>query len=704
MTVSEIRKLMQERIIPESVLPDNISVFLSDEEIIPELDTYTFLNRLRSLGIGSADFLYLLKGCGAPDDAIKKIEERPDMDLQSLIITLNNSGLTPKDYTRMLYTARQLWEHTITMRLDHEQTMPEASENDKATDSIAKKDTASGDTADIPHEPKAAPVQSKVRTAKQRKKDSEPEFVEYTGVRPIGRAGRQSEKEEPKTDEADNAAQLQVNAEPDDEKISENNQHTSGASRAGIAAAAVGASILCVINAGMYFMGIEPDYSEKKSVHFAEDNQEIFSEIYTAYSSDKIGGSIQPMTDASQIFGELLVNSGEELGAYTFEHCVWAAEPEKITVYDISVTTQITAEIEPPEGTEFIAVHQTDDKITAIFSGDNLCGLTGIDFSGEAWKTIQCGELTDYFFDEDIIRLGSVYIPEYENNFTIDDTSVYLPWIYSGASSIFSADEIAVSGTGQGISYAVWAEYSAQNGDIQNKAAVLGDPLFSGAEYFSAVVRQEASAQLITLNEENKLISTTADIIDACAISNETIALAGTTDGSTVVTLLDRSLKAVGAFSADGNFDSMRIDGNAVLMCNDNTVISSADITDPAAPQALKLTAVSGKISGEYALCSSLESTGINITLFKLMDGKAVKTDSFTKAFTEAELKTLKFMGINSALISENCFGMAYRWFDGVSIVDEFAEFGKSRSLHTMYDNSNAYHAAVFSKDKLVLI
>lgn len=122
-----------ERVVPESLLPQNIPASLMDEDSAPpELDAFTFLNRLRSLGIGSADFLYLLKGCGAPAEAVDKIEQHPDMNLQSLIVTLDGSGLTPKDYTRMLYTARQLWERTITMRLEldelqaaEEQSQPE---------------------------------------------------------------------------------------------------------------------------------------------------------------------------------------------------------------------------------------------------------------------------------------------------------------------------------------------------------------------------------------------------------------------------------------------------------------------------------------------------------------------------------------------------------------------------------------------------
>ena len=93
MTVSQIRELMMERVVPESVLPQNITACLIDEDAAPpELDAFTFLNRLRSLGIGSADFLYLLKGCGAPAEAVEKIEQHPDMNLQSLIVTLDGSG------------------------------------------------------------------------------------------------------------------------------------------------------------------------------------------------------------------------------------------------------------------------------------------------------------------------------------------------------------------------------------------------------------------------------------------------------------------------------------------------------------------------------------------------------------------------------------------------------------------------------------
>lgn len=126
MTVGEMRRIMLGKIVPESVVPQNMVNFLIDENAeLPDPDAYTFLNRLRSLGIGSADFVYLLEGCGAPKAAVDKIKANPAMNLQGLILTLESSGMTAKDYTRILYTARQIWERTLTLRLETSERISE---------------------------------------------------------------------------------------------------------------------------------------------------------------------------------------------------------------------------------------------------------------------------------------------------------------------------------------------------------------------------------------------------------------------------------------------------------------------------------------------------------------------------------------------------------------------------------------------------
>ena len=107
-----------QKVVPEKAVPQNIIEFLMDETAeLPELDAFTFLARLRKLGIGSADFIYLMEGCGAPEAAVNRIKSNPAMNLQSLILTLEGSGMTSKDYSRILYTARQIWERTLTLRL-----------------------------------------------------------------------------------------------------------------------------------------------------------------------------------------------------------------------------------------------------------------------------------------------------------------------------------------------------------------------------------------------------------------------------------------------------------------------------------------------------------------------------------------------------------------------------------------------------------
>lgn len=119
MTIKKMRGIMKEKVVPEEIVPQNVINLLIDEEAEPpKPDAFAFLMRLRSLGIGSSDFLDLLEGCDAPDDVVARIRENPAMNLQGLILTLDNSELTPDDYTRMLLTARQVWERTLTLRLE----------------------------------------------------------------------------------------------------------------------------------------------------------------------------------------------------------------------------------------------------------------------------------------------------------------------------------------------------------------------------------------------------------------------------------------------------------------------------------------------------------------------------------------------------------------------------------------------------------
>lgn len=135
------------------------------------------------------------------------------------------------------------------------------------------------------------------------------------------------------------------------------------------------------------------------------------------------------------------------------------------------------------------------------------------------------------------------------------------------------------------------------------------------------------------------------------------------------------------------------------------STVMAVDISDTSSPKALDLTSADGVVSGDYALCGAVSKTGITLTLYKLESKKAVQADSFAKALTASELESFRFSGTNCFVINgTDCSGAAYRYFDGVSVVDEFAELGRSRSLHTLYDDKTGYTGAAVVDGSLKLL
>lgn len=731
MTVSEIRSLMLEKVIPESLLPQNIAVCLMDENAAPpELDAFTFLNRLRSLGIGSADFLYLLKGCGAPEEAVSKIEQHPDMNLQTLIVTLESSGLTPKDYTRMLYTARQLWEHTITMRIDSgeleaaaesrqeeqpEPQVPAETAESAEQEAPAAEESAPEEPAETtePAEPSEPP--RPVRTARQRKRRTEEPSEDESPVQeaPVLTARQKKRTIDDLAEELGIAAEIEdepeekytarqrkrrkeeAAPETETEQPAEVKEDSPKARRNAIIAAAAGAAVLFALGPLMDILGFTSPGSSGGDFQFASDNAAVFSEIYTAYTNGRISsGNTQKLSKNEQVFGDMLISSGEELGVFSSGNTLWSAEPDGISVYALDSGT-LAAQVFPPEGAEFVKVVQTDSGVTAVYSGDTECGLTGVDGSGETWRYGQSGTLTDIFCGEDVIRLGSVYTPGFTKSFTVDDMLEYLPYgSKNGQRTAFSPAEIAVSGSADGCSYAVWGEYAAENGEQKKRLAALGSPIYSGAESFTAAMsRENGSAELTA--DSGSLVSAALPEITACAAGNGVIADAEKSDGGVTVYLRDSALKPLAAFTTGGEIDQLRISGNVVYVGSGGSTVMAVDISDTSSPKALDLTSADGVVSGDYALCGAVSKTGITLTLYKLESGKAVQADSFAKALTASELESFRFSGANCFVINgTDCSGAAYRYFDGVSVVDEFAELGRSRSLHTLYDDKTGYTGA----------
>ena len=369
MTVSEIRSLMLEKVIPESLLPQNIAVCLMDENAAPpELDAFTFLNRLRSLGIGSADFLYLLKGCGAPEEAVLKIEQHPDMNLQTLIVTLESSGLTPKDYTRMLYTARQLWEHTITMRIDsgeleaaaesrqEEQPEPQdpaGSEESAEQEAPAAEESTPEESAETTEPTEPSEPSRPVRTARQKKRRTEESYEDESPEQeaPVLTARQKKRTIDDLAEELGIAAEIEdepeekytarqrkrrkeeAAPETEPEQPAEVREDSPKARRNAIIAAAVGAAVLFAIDPLMDILGFTAPGSSGGEFQFASDNAAVFSEIYTAYTNGRISsGNTQKLSENEQVFGDMLISSGKELGVFSGGNTLWSAEPDGISV------------------------------------------------------------------------------------------------------------------------------------------------------------------------------------------------------------------------------------------------------------------------------------------------------------------------------------------------------------------------------------
>ena len=514
-------------------------------------------------------------------------------------------------------------------------------------------------------------------TARQKKRTID-DLAEELGIA----AEIEDEPEEKYTARQRKRRKEETAPETEPEQPAEVREDSPKARRNAIIAAAAGAAVLFAIDPLMDILGFTAPGSSGGEFQFASDNAAVFSEIYTAYTNGRISSEkTQKLSENEQIFGDMLINSGKELGVFSSGNTLWSAEPDGISVYALD-SGGLAAHVLPPEGAEFVKVVQTDSGVTAVYSGDAECGLIGVDDSGETWSCGQSGTLTDIFCGEDVIRLGSVYTPGFTKSFTVDDVLEYLPYgSKNGQHTAFSPAEIAVSGSADGCSYAVWGEYAAENGEQKKRLAALGSPIYSGAESFTAAMtRENGSAELTS--DGGSLVSAALPEITACAAGNGVIADAEISNGGVTVYLRDSALKPLAAFTTGGEIDHLRISGNVVYVGSGGYTVMAVDISDTSSPKALDLTSADGVVSGDYALCGAVSKTGITLTLYKLESGKAVQADSFAKALTASELESFRFSGTNCFVINgTDCSGAAYRYFDGVSVVDEFAELGRSRSL-----------------------
>lgn len=788
MTVSKLREYMLEKVIPEKVMPQNIeSILLSDGETeLPDLDAFTFLNRLRALGIGSADFLYLLKGCGAPAHAIEQIERDPAMNLQSLIVTLDGSGLKSQDYTRMLYTARQLWERTLTMRLDELQAEKRtAAQEDDLQDNSAQDgdlreysfdsgtdaapaeeiddnsaenaefevdsaETNADYAAEIPAADEGAVDEMVLENAETSAEthaddtdfsaDNGEEIEQFAGEENVSDIESSEENiateynsEIHAADDAD--PQLNINArvftettqflkadaydelesEIEDETPTETatddaenceiardeiapqprSSHKNTWHKSALVAAAVGAACVCAAAAWAELT----DFSAMSRVHFAQDSGELFAQIYNSYTNGIIGGenAIDYAAPSAALFGNTLVESIEGCAAVTNGDMVYFQSESALNVYSQNNDElSLYGEITPPDGAHFISLCEENGAIYALFSGE-IGGAMRIDNGEEVFIAAQDGVLTDISFEQDEIHIGTIYVPPFSQSFTAQETEQYLP---SAGGTLIDPTSVLLCGQ-DGCAYAVAGSYSAENGALSSVVSIIGDPIFACADGTAALAAEGGSVIVQPLQQP--IISYTGRIT-AWAREGKLFAFAEqTTDpanetGSAEITriyLRDSSFSALSAFENLAETPlSLTLSDGILLAQGDSGVILCANCADPTEPALISTEKKNGVIFGGRALYCEITSGGI---LIKVIDSTKTLA-SFDKALSAAELDTLKFGSAECAFASgADLYGMAYSYFDGVSIVSEYAIFGSKITIKTLYDDKIGFTAAAYT-------
>ncbi len=737
---------MSEKVVPESVMPQNITAILADDDepMIPELDAFTFLNRVRALGIGSADFLYLLKGCNAPASAVEKIENNPAMNLQSLVVTLEESGLTSQDYTRMLYTARQIWERTLTMRI--EKVQPVEEQEDEYEDEEQPYEDIPQESADITEdEPESFDEEAYGDSDDDHENETDDSVPETDPDEEYGEdeeivsdeSDPDETEEDPDEEDEDEPAPVLTGRQLPKKEYSKNDEFDTyydeekpvDRHKGKIAAAAVGAAVLIGLGVTMDYVGFEPAVTALPTASFAESQETLFAEIFYAYDngSGNIGGesAYSFSNGRQQLFGDVLITKPEELGCYTVGSSAFAVSPELITIYgeqDGALVTKTT--IQPPEGTRFIDIATSPKQLIAVFSGEDSVGFAAYDESGkQLYITSQQGKLTDITIAPESISLGTVYVPKFSESFTVSDSEKYLPLYETGGEiKAIPAESIVTDGKNSGCGYAVFGKYSLENGDMISTTAALGDPIYSDSEEFMAIMLTDEGSRLITLDNEGApelldiaglLTCDMGDVVmtrlpedaepyDSTIEFEDIQPIIATAEkdenGEMKIYLRSFDFEPVSAVTGiPEEMTSLYIEDGILYICGENDVLNAADISNPEEPKFIEFKAADGAIRENYALTCSISEKELKLTLYKRNDAdKVIEAGSWTRPVSPAEGKSAELCGGNTLLFAdETLCGAAYTYFDGVSMISEYAVFGKTNTAFTLFDDKDGFTAAV---------
>lgn len=230
-------------------------------------------------------------------------------------------------------------------------------------------------------------------------------------------------------------------------------------------------------------MPLIPEPAVIKSIGYAEDNAEIFGEIYRAYYAGAAGGekAHERVFDYSRIFGDLLVTA-DSLGTFSGGDNVYTVSADAVAVYSFN-NGELTPldDIIPPDGTKIVDAFDDKGELVTVFSGANECGFMRVSGGGVLFTVRQDGFMTDFERTDGGISIGSVYTPTFTRTFGVTDAMVYMPRLGAGEKKALEAQKVIMSGT-LGYSYGISAAYSSANGGTTSAVAVLGDPIAASVD------------------------------------------------------------------------------------------------------------------------------------------------------------------------------------------------------------------------------
>lgn len=461
-----------------------------------------------------------------------------------------------------------------------------------------------------------------------------------------------------------------------------------------IIGATVGAAML--IGAGFY-IGNHVGGKGAEGLHYAADNHEVFDKIYNAYIVESYPGgelAVGFEEDHHAIFGDLLI-SGEDgekgVSSFSIGAGLYSLTEEAISVSIVENGTVTPLEdLLPPESSRFVAAFDNSGELYALFSGKQS-GYMKITDGAAQYTVLQDGMLTSCELSGGEIKLGTVYTPVFRYTFTINDEDVYLPKLGTGEPRRIPADKVIISDT-KGYSYGVSAGYSTADGSVTDTCAVIGDPIAASADGRFAL---NGDNGVLIKTDGDKITSAKTEKLTHAAFGESGCAI--TVEGdSENVKLYDAELEPASILTGvTDKINVMRFDGSFLTISCTNSVFR-VDCSDAGKPEPLKLKTVNGLIAGQSALTCETNGTALLITRYDLKNSKAERAGEYAKELTAAQLTTAKLGAPKTAVIDGAVSGVAYSYFDGVSVISEYVVFSDSEQPKTVsvFDDKTGFTAA----------